>query len=400
MSQLSSPILTFSGAITEKTLRLDDEFSTKLEDNFSFDPKDLKEIDQHYDRIIEGFANTTSVDRVNDLVSPNAFNDSLEKYRLNPVLRYNHKVGEVIGRILKIRPTEKGLWIKAKIFKDIAKADDVWKLVLQGGLRAFSVYGVIKEKSAKHMLDGKAVQHVTKFDLQEIAIVDVPADPDSLFKIVSKSVDNMTKTEKQMTTESTNLTPVDEKQDKEVGNEAISTDSTVEKMLTQISTFQQKTLEVLVTLAESNTAIVEKLAQIDQTVAKGTDEFGEEEEFEDEDEEFEEEEFEEKSVESSNLEAIAKRLDDLAGRYEKEEELSIKSLDQRIATIEGKTEVVEEVTDDKPASGEADRDLKTEEAVRKAVSTPNQLPEGEEAVEKSADKGLLRQAIVSNLTAK
>jgi len=427
MSKQTLEPMIYYGDITGKSIQ-DSRTgkSIKVFDDFQYDPKDLDNTDQHYERIVEGLANTPIADRVNDMVSPEAFNESLIRYKSNPILRRNHKTGEVIGRVIGIEPRAEGLWIKARIFKGVEEAEKAWKLILQGGLQAFSVYGVIKEKQQKQQLDGKMVQHVTKFDLQEIAVVDIPANPDSLFRIVAKSVDNMAddKTEKANDPSQTDQLNQTEPK-KEVGNEPISTDSTVEKMLNQIASFQQKTLEVLVTLAESNTSIVEKLGEIGQDiVAKDAEDEFADEEFEDEGFE-DEEEFKSAPADTSDLE---KRLETLVAKYAKDEVVMDETSSKILEENEKLKKQVEELSNSQKAeekeydhehkydegsnncnvkdcdyekeekeekkSAEELRDKNLETAVQKAVSKVSTEASIEEVTEKSDP---LRNMIVAKL---
>ena len=73
----------------------------KLVESFDIDFSDLN-IDEHKYRIIEGYANTNAIDRVNDRVAPRAFEKSLKTYMENPILRYNHEKGKIITRSLCI----------------------------------------------------------------------------------------------------------------------------------------------------------------------------------------------------------------------------------------------------------------------------------------------------------
>ncbi len=392
MSVQPQETMIYFGDITSKSLQ--------LADDFVYDPSDLDNTDKHFERIIEGLANTPIPDRVNDLVDPNAFDESLVRYKKNPILRRNHKADEVIGRVIKIEPRPEGLWIQARIFKGVDEAEKAWKLILQGGLQAFSVYGVIKEKQQKQQLDGKMVQHVTQFDLQEIAIVDIPANPDSLFRIVAKSVDNMAN-ETEKANELNPAEPVTNNEPKkEIGNEAISTDSTVEKMLTQIASFQQKTLEVLVTLAESNDSIVEKIGELGQEmVAKNAEDEFADEELED-DEFADEEEF--KSAPAGEKD-LAKRLENLIDKHSIRGETATKlvaSLHEDNKVLQKQVEELKasktaEVENKPPAEKEEVRDADLEEVVRKAASKVS--TETSEKEEETENESPLRSMIVQKL---
>ena len=243
-------------------------------DNPNFDAREVDDIDNHYDRVIEGWANTNAVDRVNDVVDPEAFQKSIDTYKMNPILRYNHKTGEVVGKVLELKIVpQKGLWIKAQVAKGTPEADKVWKLILQGALRAFSIYGKIVSKGQKRLPDGKVIQNVTEFDLQEIAVVDVPANQESIFTIVSKGVNSMSQAEEQNYGNSTSAIEKgvenrNSHSQSERGNEQLSTETQIEKAISRIATFQQKSLEVMLTFAEGQAALTEKLNSIGDQISK------------------------------------------------------------------------------------------------------------------------------------
>ena len=148
------------------------------------------DITKHKFRIIEGYANTSSLDRVNDRVSPNAFANSLKTYMTNPILRYNHQKGAIIGHVFDARIDEKGLFIRAKINYNDEEADKAWNRIVQKSLRGLSVYGrIVKKQQMQDPRSGITVKDVSEFDLQEIAVVDIPANQDSLLHIVKKDLE-------------------------------------------------------------------------------------------------------------------------------------------------------------------------------------------------------------------
>lgn len=322
--------LTFQGEISHFTYG-QKSIKQPLEDTDvspNFDSREVDNIENHYDRVIEGWANTNAIDRVNDVVDPEAFQKSIETYRMNPILRYNHKTGEVVGKVLELKIVpEKGLWIKAQVAKGTPEADKVWKLILQGALRAFSIYGKIVSKGQKRLPDGKVIQNVTEFDLQEIAVVDVPANQESIFTIVSKGVNQMSQAEQP---NYENSTPAIQKgiedrnrSQNERGNEQLSTETQIEKSMGKLVQFQQKTLEVLLTLAEGQNAQTEKLNALSDLVGKSMETMGQEDEFEFDEKGYDMEDDEEKMEEEEDEE---KEMED---ELDEEEEESEKSASQK-----------------------------------------------------------------------
>ena len=134
--------------------------------------------------IIEGFANKAVVDRGNDFIDPKAWD--LKNFEKNPVILFNHNSDMVIGKAPKMEPTEQGLMIQARISS--SKAPDITKirdLIKEGMLTAFSVGFDPKEEQK----DNNGVNQITKAELFEVSVVGVPMNQDSIFEIVSKSLE-------------------------------------------------------------------------------------------------------------------------------------------------------------------------------------------------------------------
>jgi len=152
--------------------------------------------------IIRGYASTNDTDRVNDIIEPEAFADSVKgAYADNPIVLFQHKYDEPIGKATSLQIDSKGLYIEAMI------VDDKIEPKLQAGiLKAFSVgFRPIKEiyKTADGRLldpdnwddldriiwDDTVIRIIKEVELFEISIVSVPANATALFSL-SKSVEN------------------------------------------------------------------------------------------------------------------------------------------------------------------------------------------------------------------
>jgi HK97 family phage prohead protease/HK97 family phage major capsid protein len=132
---------------------------------------------------IEGYANTTSVDRSGDVIPMPAWTKALDNYLKNPVILAHHRHSEPCGRMVDHKIDEKGLWVKARIS---AAAEDVFNLVKDGVLTAFSVGFVIKDAVYDAVTDLFIIKDL---ELLEISVVSVPCNQDSTFSL-SKSFDN------------------------------------------------------------------------------------------------------------------------------------------------------------------------------------------------------------------
>jgi HK97 family phage prohead protease len=134
--------------------------------------------------IIEGYANTSTKDRVGDVVLPSAFEKSLPTYLSNPILLANHDWNDPCGKVLEAKITDKGLWIKARVSDT---RPDIKTLIREGCLRTFSIgYNEVDadfDESTK-------TKYVKELELLEISIVTVPANTEAMFtEAVAKAED-------------------------------------------------------------------------------------------------------------------------------------------------------------------------------------------------------------------
>lgn len=124
---------------------------------------------------IEGYASTRDLDRTGEIVEPEAFRKSLPEFLANPILTYMHSWSDPIGRVVQARIDERGLWVKAFISKTAGR---IIELIKEGILRAFSIgFEVLKEEQRG------GVTHLLEVKLYEIAVVTIPANPETLFQL-------------------------------------------------------------------------------------------------------------------------------------------------------------------------------------------------------------------------
>ena len=131
------------------------------------------------DIYIEGYANFGAKDRAGDLIDPSVWSagESLNNFKKNPILLFNHDYDEPIGKVEDIDARTDGLFIRAKI---TAAAGKVYKLIADGILSTFSV--------GFRLLDAKWIGEtetflITKVELLEISVVSVPCQQDSVFSL-------------------------------------------------------------------------------------------------------------------------------------------------------------------------------------------------------------------------
>lgn len=133
-------------------------------------------------RLIEGYASTKHIDRVNDVVLPEAFKDTLKSFLAGSCpLLFNHNPNEPVGKIVAATIDDTGLYVKAEIGKGYGKADDVWAMIKDGVLKAFSIGFIPLEMEPDEK--NAEINYIKKLELLEISIVSVPANREALFTI-------------------------------------------------------------------------------------------------------------------------------------------------------------------------------------------------------------------------
>lgn len=133
--------------------------------------------------IIEGYANTTSADRVGDVVLQEAWSKGgMLNYLSNPIVLAFHDHSKPIGNVIEHSVDSKGLRVVAKIFK---AAGNTYEFVKQGILRTFSVSFQVKDADYEQ---DKDLFYIKDLELLEISVVSVPANAGSVFS-VRKSFD-------------------------------------------------------------------------------------------------------------------------------------------------------------------------------------------------------------------
>jgi len=139
----------------------------------------VKGIDEEDDSIIvEGFANTTTKDRVGDIVLEEAWaKGGLDNYLKNPIILAYHKYDTPIGKMVEYGINNQGLHIVAKISK---AAGDVYSLIKDGVLKTFSIGFMVKDADYDTNTD---IFVIKDLELYEISIVSVPANADSTFSV-------------------------------------------------------------------------------------------------------------------------------------------------------------------------------------------------------------------------
>lgn len=130
--------------------------------------------------MIEGYANFFLSDAYNERMDPKSVD--LERYKKNPVMLFNHDMNYVVGRVLEVEQRDEGLWVKAMVSSsDHEKIKYVRDLVADGTLCTFSVrFSNEQVVEDPDVIGGKLIKN---WELQEVSIVSIPAQPDSTFSL-------------------------------------------------------------------------------------------------------------------------------------------------------------------------------------------------------------------------
>lgn len=138
-------------------------------------------------RAIEGFVSTNDMDRVEDVVEPSAFRDSLANYMKNPILFYNHEsrsdpIGQITMAEIREMGDTQGLYVRAELATSETnfKAQKVWDMINEGLLRAFSFGFRIQKRELDEEND---IRRILKLDLLEVSVVGIPANPHATFSV-------------------------------------------------------------------------------------------------------------------------------------------------------------------------------------------------------------------------
>ena len=144
----------------------------------------LEKIDKG-NRTVGGWATTEVVDRQNEIVDYNASKAAFTEWRGN--LREMHQP-VAVGKAIEVVPNddERRIYVKAFISKG---AEDTWQKVLDGTLTGFSIGGNTVDKVVQLIKDNadsvpRQVTRITKYRLNELSLVDNPANPEAVFELV------------------------------------------------------------------------------------------------------------------------------------------------------------------------------------------------------------------------
>lgn len=133
--------------------------------------------------IVRGWASTSTLDHYRHVVVASAFNEAIRDKGLTGPggirLLWQHERKNVLGRITKLEPRNRGLWMEAEIDESISFGKDVAQMIrVTDGLN-FSVGFFLLDADIMEAPDGRDFLHITKGDLEEISVVTFPGQAEA-----------------------------------------------------------------------------------------------------------------------------------------------------------------------------------------------------------------------------
>ncbi|MFA6971372.1 MAG: XkdF-like putative serine protease domain-containing protein [Gallionella sp.] len=145
-------------------------------------------------RMVYGIATTSALDKQNEIVDWGATKEALEDYSKWRNIREMHKPSAVgTAPLIEMRDSTEEVYIGAKIIDNQA-----WEKCKEGVYKGFSIGGeVLDRKIEINKTTNKVCNRVTKYLLNEISIVDRPANPLCRFQTVKRdtSIETITVSE-------------------------------------------------------------------------------------------------------------------------------------------------------------------------------------------------------------
>jgi hypothetical protein len=138
---------------------------------------------------LRGYAACFSTDRDREVIQRSAAEAAIERYMANPVLILNHDITKPIGKVLKASVDDFGILVDAVVPRPVQDwAVEAYEKIRDGIYKAFSVGGLFGYQ-------GKSVVHM---DWAETSVCAVPAHPNALFALVTKSFDVRAETPREL----------------------------------------------------------------------------------------------------------------------------------------------------------------------------------------------------------
>lgn len=173
--------------------KMDDNIHLSMLGNFDIIEKS-NDTDGENDRVIAGYASVIDVDSDNHIIPKDTLSAGIQTllkdsdYSNLMIVHKNIQIGKILKEYkgLVTHVNDKGLYIVAKIRKDLKTADKVWSYILSGELNAFSIAGEVI-LSHKQCDDKSCVRVIDKLNIYEVSVCQSPKNEKSGFIVVSKA---------------------------------------------------------------------------------------------------------------------------------------------------------------------------------------------------------------------
>ena len=151
-------------------------------------------VEDDVNRLVKGFATVEIVDRQNEIVPIEAFTNAMLTYMKNGgIILYGHEnkpVGKVVQWEVMNKDTEMvdvpAISIVGIINGDSKLADTVWDKIKKHEITGFSIGGMrLESEFREHPVSKQQVRVLKKLELNEISLVGIPANPQSLIEATS-----------------------------------------------------------------------------------------------------------------------------------------------------------------------------------------------------------------------
>jgi len=130
--------------------------------------------------VVEGYAVTTHyIPTDGMIITEEALRKAVDDVLKRSTVLFNHDTNKPIGRVVfaEVLPTdgEYGLYVKVEISKTVP---EVWEKIREGVINKFSVRAAVMDSYEEFNPEvGATVTYVTDFEIKEVSLVSVPADP-------------------------------------------------------------------------------------------------------------------------------------------------------------------------------------------------------------------------------
>lgn len=156
----------------------------------------LSKVDKE-NRIVSGFASLDNADSHDDVVLADASARAFQRFRGN--IREMHQP-IAVGRMIDFKEEEfydsisgqfhRGIYVDVHVSKG---AEDTWQKVLDGTLTGFSIGGAIIDADTQFVKDaGKNIRFIKEYELDELSLVDNPANQLANVLSIQKNSDGST----------------------------------------------------------------------------------------------------------------------------------------------------------------------------------------------------------------